>query len=230
MCASNVGRGSSSCSAGSSMRSTARSWRGMPTARSSASRSGSSTSCQTQPAMRPESTPGRGRIDYRLGVDGMHDLGGRQGFGRVEAEADEPPFHEPWEGRVHGMSETAHIGPGFRHAIERMDPTAYLTTSYYEHWLESIETRGVEHGLFTREDLAAASARIAAGEPVPQRCDPDAARAARAMLRPRPQSTYTAPAPRHGVGDAVTVVRVLPAGHTRCPGYLRGARGVVERV
>ena len=44
----------------------------------------------------------------------MHDLGGRQGFGRVETEPDEPPFHEPWEGRVHGMSETADVGPGFR--------------------------------------------------------------------------------------------------------------------
>jgi nitrile hydratase subunit beta len=163
-------------------------------------------------------------------VDGIHDLGGRQGFGRVEAEADEPPFHEPWEGRVHGMSETIHVGPGFRHAIERMEPAAYLTTSYYEHWMESIETRGIEHGFFTREDLAAAAARIEAGEPVPQRSDPEAAREARAMLRPRPKSTYSAPAPRHGVGDTVTVVRVLPAGHTRCPGYLRGAQGVVERV
>lgn len=163
-------------------------------------------------------------------MDGMHDLGGRQGFGRVEAEPGEPPFHEPWEGRVHGMSETAEIGPGFRHAIERMDPAAYLTTSYYEHWLESIETRGVEHGRFTRAELAAAARRIAAGEPVPRRSDPEGARAARAMLRPRPKSTYTAPPPRHGVGDRVTVIRVLPTGHTRCPGYLRGARGVVERV
>ena len=50
------------------------------------------------------------------------------------------------------------------------------------------------------------------------------------MLRPRPKSTFTAPPPRHGVGDRVTVVRVLPSGHTRCPGYLRGAQGVVERV
>jgi nitrile hydratase len=163
-------------------------------------------------------------------MDGIHDLGGRQGFGRVEPEPDEPPFHEPWEGRVHGMSETAHIGPGFRHAIERMDPVAYLTTSYYEHWLESIETRGIEHGRFTREDLRAAGKRIAAGESVPQRFDPEAARAARAMLRPRPQSTYTAAPPRHAAGDRVTVVRVLPSGHTRCPGYLRGAQGTVERV
>jgi nitrile hydratase beta subunit len=163
-------------------------------------------------------------------MDGIHDLGGRQGFGPVVAEADEPPFHEPWEGRVHGLSEAGTVGPGFRHAIERMGALAYLTTSYYEHWMSSIETRGIEHGRFTRAELDAAAARIAAGEPVPTRLDPEAAVAARASVRPRPKSTYSAPAPRHAAGDRVTVVRILPSGHTRCPGYLRGAGGVVKRV
>ena len=50
------------------------------------------------------------------------------------------------------------------------------------------------------------------------------------MLRPRPKSTYTAAPPRHGASDRVTVVRVLPSGHTRCPAYLRGAPGVIESV
>ena len=145
-------------------------------------------------------------------MDGIHDLGGRQGFGRVKAERDEPPFHAAWEGRVHGMSESAELGPGFRHTIERMGAVAYLTTSYYEHWLESMETRGVEHGRFTREELAAAAARVAVGEPVPRRLDPEAAVAARAMLRPRPKSTYSAPPPRHAAGDRVTVIRLLPVG------------------
>jgi nitrile hydratase subunit beta len=163
-------------------------------------------------------------------VDGIHDLGGRQGFGPVERELDEPPFHEAWEGRVHGMSETVTLGPGFRHAIERMDPAAYLTTSYYEHWLSSMETRGLEGGRFTRAEVDAASARVAAGEPVPTRLDPEAAVRARALFRPRPKSTYSAPPPLHAAGDRVTVVRLLPPGHTRCPGYLRGASGVVERV
>ena len=163
-------------------------------------------------------------------MDGIHDLGGRQGFGRVEAEPDGPPFHEPWEGRVHGMSETVTLGPGFRHAIERMDPVEYLTTSYYEHWLASMETRGLERGHFTRAELARAEARVAGGEPVPRRLDPAAAEEARAMFRPRPRRRHDGPAPRHEEGDWVTAIRLLPAGHTRCPGYVRGARGVVERV
>src|SRR5215216_592640 len=30
-------------------------------------------------------------------MNGIHDLGGMHGFGAVEREADEPPFHAPWE-------------------------------------------------------------------------------------------------------------------------------------
>lgn len=163
-------------------------------------------------------------------MDGVHDLGGRQGFGPVVAEPDGPPFHERWEGRVHGLDLTVDLGPGFRYAIERMGAVEYLTTSYYEHWLASMETRGIEHGVFTRAELDAAAARIAAGERVPVRLDPAAAGEVRAGLSPSRQESYEAPPPRHAVGDGVRVVRLLPPGHTRCPGYLRGAAGIVERV
>src|SRR5438132_7804486 len=30
----------------------------------------------------------------------IHDMGGMDGFGKVEPEPNEPPFHQPWEGRV----------------------------------------------------------------------------------------------------------------------------------
>jgi nitrile hydratase subunit beta len=32
-------------------------------------------------------------------MDGVHDMGGMHGFGKVEPEANEPVFHAPWEGR-----------------------------------------------------------------------------------------------------------------------------------
>ncbi len=31
-------------------------------------------------------------------MNGIHDLGGMHGLGPVLAEANEPVFHEPWEG------------------------------------------------------------------------------------------------------------------------------------
>ena len=36
-------------------------------------------------------------------MDGIHDLGGRDGFGAVETDEPEEQFHHPWEGRVRGM-------------------------------------------------------------------------------------------------------------------------------
>ena len=37
-------------------------------------------------------------------MNGIHDMGGMHGFGRVEREENEPVFHEKWEGRVLGIS------------------------------------------------------------------------------------------------------------------------------
>ena len=44
----------------------------------------------------------------------------------------------------------------FRHAIERMAPAEYLTTSYYEHWLHSLERVMMEKGQIDRAELEAA--------------------------------------------------------------------------
>jgi nitrile hydratase len=165
-------------------------------------------------------------------VDGIHDLGGKQGFGPVVTEQHEPPFHEPWEGRVHGISLTGSFGPGFRHAIEQMGAVEYLTTSYYEHWLHSIVERAVRNGRFTRAELEEWERRIAAGEDAPTRNDPEQAAEVRTWFGPEAEAPerYQAAPPRHASGDRVQVVRILPSGHTRCPGYLRGATGVVESV
>ncbi len=163
-------------------------------------------------------------------MDGAHDLGGKQGYGPVLREEDEPPFHEPWEGRVHGINLSSDVGPAFRYSIERMGAIEYLTTSYYEHWLSSMELNGVESGVFTRRELDDAAARIAAGENVPQRFDPEAVAAARLRITPHEEPTFEAPPPRFTPGDSVTVARRSPPGHCRCPAYLRGAPGVIESV
>ena len=93
-------------------------------------------------------------------MNGIHDMGGLDGFGRVEVEADEPVFHHPWERAVFGIS-TAVLGrrianvDAFRHAIERMDPVHYLASSYYEHWLTGAATLLVERGVVSAAELEA---------------------------------------------------------------------------
>ena len=37
-------------------------------------------------------------------MNGIHDMGGMDGMGPVTPEENEPVFHEPWEGRVYGLT------------------------------------------------------------------------------------------------------------------------------
>jgi len=91
-------------------------------------------------------------------MDGMHDLGGRQGFGAVRYTLDAPAFHAAWEVRANSLYAFA-VRSGlfnmdeYRHAIERMEPRHYLTASYYERSLTSLLTLCVEKGVVTREEL-----------------------------------------------------------------------------
>jgi nitrile hydratase subunit beta len=164
----------------------------------------------------------RRSIGRVLPVDGIHDLGGMQGFGAVDHSPSEPVFHEPWEPAARAlMSVVAGAvkpsGGEFRHSIERMDPGHYLTSSYYEHWLTAAATLAVEHGLVTHSDLEArAGGRFPLSGPVLGAPIVDAG-----------PGVSTAP---FSVGDRVRVRDRHPPGHTRCPGYVRGKTGTVVRV
>jgi nitrile hydratase beta subunit len=165
-------------------------------------------------------------------VDGIHDLGGMHGFGPVATEDDEPPFHEPWEGRVHGlMIGVAMVRgiDGFRYWIESMGNEAYLSGSYYEHWLHSLERILVNSGDLVPSDLDAA---VAAGtRPTVRREDPAAAAVVPALFTVAP-TAHRDPAPkgRFGDGDRVRVAHHVTSEHNRVPGYVRGAIGTVESL
>lgn len=156
-----------------------------------------------------------------VAVDGIHDLGGIQGFGPVEVEHDEPVFHADWERRVYRLTVAAmlagHLNGRFRHAIERMDPARYLASPYYEHWLTATATGLVEGGLVTQEEL---DDRLGAPYPV--------ARSTRAPRLDHPGPSVGES--RYEVGDAVRVREWHPVGHTRAPRYVQGKPGVVVRL
>ena len=155
-------------------------------------------------------------------MDGIHDLGGMQGFGPVAHSPAEQVFHEPWEGRARALLEVVAgavqpNGGEFRHAIERMAPGHYLTSSYYEHWLTAAATLAVEHGLVTQAELdARAGGRFPLSGPV--------------HAPPVAEAGSEASEPRFAVGERVRVREWHPPGHTRCPRYIRGKEGVVVRL
>ena len=151
-------------------------------------------------------------------MDGMHDLGGRQGFGRIRYSLKAQTFHEPWEKRVNALYSLAvKLGifnmDEYRHAIERMEPRHYLSASYYERSLTSLATLCVEKGIVTREELE----RRAQGQfPLSSPSAPGRSNVGdRQRLEP---------------GDHVRVRSDYVPGHVRMPGYIRGKTGVVVSV
>jgi len=166
-------------------------------------------------------------------MDGIHDLGGKQGFGTVEVEANEPTFHERWEAAVYTLTNRL-LAQGmiknvdqFRHAIERIDPIAYLTHSYYGRWLGGVETLLSECGFIDTDSLNAKvlekggdlSDRIAArpNPSSPALPDPESQGASR--------NVTTSPA--FTVGQRVRTLSASASGHTRLPAYARGRTGTV---
>jgi len=102
-------------------------------------------------------------------TEGVHDMGGARGFGRVTEEPDEPPFHAAWERRAFALTLAMGMPGGWnidmsRWAREQMPPARYLAASYYEHWLWGLEHLLVERGLLTREELEARVAVLRRGE------------------------------------------------------------------
>ncbi|HXG21069.1 MAG TPA: nitrile hydratase subunit beta [Methylomirabilota bacterium] len=165
-------------------------------------------------------------------MNGVHDMGGMTCYGPVVREENEPPFHAPWERRVFGLTMLA-MGrldtlDAFRHAIERMDPAHYLSSSYYEHWLAALETLAVEKGVLTPEELAGGvvkGARAVAEPPLPPEAAPHVVAHGAPCNRTEGRLT-----PRFKVGDRVKAKNLNPSGHTRLPRYVRGRAGVIDRV
>jgi nitrile hydratase beta subunit len=166
-------------------------------------------------------------------------MGGMHGFGPVirdpsDGALDEPPFHEAWEARTFGLA-VATSAKGLRTgssrpAIERIEPAAYLASSYYGRWAQGVEAAIVAGGSLTSAEIDLRATSAEGGPTRSPSTDPELAAAIKGFLN-QPTPTSGEPvAAAFGVGDRVTVRRMAPVGHHRCPRYIRGATGTVERI
>lgn len=164
-------------------------------------------------------------------MDGVHDMGGMDGFGKVEPEIDEPVFHAPWEGRVLAMQRALSFAGAWtidqsRYAGEQIPPPVYLTASYYDRWAMAMERNAVECGLAGADELAAGRA-LRPGRPLANTLTAEIVK--RGLFRGGFSRPTPAPA-RFTVGDRVRARNIHPRTHTRLPRYVRGHVGVIERV
>ncbi|MFZ2068350.1 MAG: nitrile hydratase subunit beta [Xanthobacteraceae bacterium] len=164
-------------------------------------------------------------------MDGVHDMGGMHGFGKVEPEPNEPVFHAPWEGRTYAINRAlGYTGiwtiDETRAGIERLPPAVYLGGSYYRKWELRLENLLVEKGLADADELAAGHA-LRAGKALKRTMK--AADVANALSRGSFSRPAQGPA-RFKPGDKVRTKNIHPRTHTRLPRYARGKTGVVEVI
>jgi len=151
-------------------------------------------------------------------MDGVHDLGGKQGFGPVVHNANAAVFHEDWEKRINALYGVA-VRAGifnmdeYRHAIERMAPRHYMSAGYYERTLTSLATLCVEKGVVSLTDLVQ---RAGGAFPL--------------ALPLGPGRSNESGRQFFDIGDRVQVRNDHVNGHVRMPGYIRGKTGVVVHI
>ncbi len=167
-------------------------------------------------------------------MDGIHDIGGKHGFGRVTLEEDEPVFHEKWEAAVFAMTNAGAAAGAwnntdrFRHAIERIDPVAYLSHGYYGRWLGGIESLLIEADIVTRASIDEKVRQVggSAFDRVASRPNP----------KPEPQGSASTErtafrqisrAAKFKPGDRVRTAHQVKSGHTRLPAYARNKVGLI---
>lgn len=171
-------------------------------------------------------------------MDGIHDMGGTEGYGPVPFVADEDVrVTTRWEA-ISGAALFALLRSrktnidAHRHRIERIDPTRYLPISYWGRWLAAVESATVDQGIAEQVEIDRAITALGhtpeTTAPVP-RMHPAVALEARTndptfrreIDRPR----------RFGVGDRVATLADAPnRGHHRLPRYARGRTGTVVRA
>ena len=164
-------------------------------------------------------------------MDGIHDMGGMHGFGKVEPEPNEPVFHAAWEAHCLALNRAmGYTGiwtiDQTRAGIEELPPDIYLTSSYYKKWAVRLENLVASRGLAAADEIEAGHA-LRPGKPLKRKLA--AADVPNTLTRGSYSRPAAAPA-RFAPGDRVRTKNIHPPTHTRLPRYARDKIGVIEAI
>lgn len=161
-------------------------------------------------------------------MDGIHDLGGLEGFGPVPTEREDEPFHANWEARMWAIARAGLVQDmtidWFRHGLERMVPADYLSYPYFAKWCANYFMMLIDNGTLSMDEVISGLA----GEKAPS---PKAISVEDALeLHRNSAPSYrfdTDHPPQFELTQAVVTKKHLAASHTRLPRYARNASGHV---
>ena len=161
-------------------------------------------------------------------MDGIHDLGGKQGHGPVPVETGDAPFTHDWERRMWGLAR-AGIAHGitidwFRHGLERMVPEDYLSYSYFQKWATNYLMLLIDTGQIDMAEVT--EGRKSPPMPPASALDIDAVlQFQKELCTDFSRTIDTQPA--HEVGERVLTRSHTTAPHSRLPQYAQGRTGTI---
>ena len=164
-------------------------------------------------------------------MNGVHDMGGMQGFGPIRPEVNEPVFHAPWEGRVITMVMAIAAWGRFgadqrRYVRELIPPAEFLSMSYYQIWYTGLIANMLDAGMVTREEVDLGTPAAGSAKLTPAL---SSARVPTFFANGAPKKRNVPAVANFRVGQRVRARNINPTTHTRLPRYARGKSGVVTR-
>jgi nitrile hydratase subunit beta len=163
-------------------------------------------------------------------MNGVHDLGGMQDMGPVQAEKNEPVFHEPWQARAFACTRA--MGgwrkwnlDAMRFQREQIAPVDYFRMSYYERWIVALVELMLKNGMVTPAELESGKPDPGSAKLTP----PLTAEKAQILVtKGVPASRDVAVTARFHTGERVRARNINPVVHTRLVRYARGKTGTIQ--
>ncbi len=163
-------------------------------------------------------------------MDGVHDIGGVQGFGPVKTNEPDVPFKTDWDARMWGLNGAMSQPDDWtldwwRHVRELIDPVDYLTRPYFDQWAQIYMALLIDSGVASLEEIVSGHAQGPNPElgPVLKAQDVPAA-----MGRAGKFDSDDTIEPAFADGSKVRTKAAGHSGHTRLPRYAMGRGGVVH--
>jgi nitrile hydratase beta subunit len=171
-------------------------------------------------------------------MDGIHDVGGKQGYGAIDVDEVDlyeigEAFHHDWEAREWGISRCARTPDitidWWRHCRELIAPVDYLSRPYFDTWAQTDFATYIDGGFFTLDEVFSGHSNTdddpldeAPPEPM-SKADAVIADSQKAI---RFDSEIT-DQPIFAIGDRVITNKHGHSGHTRLPQYARNCVGKI---
>jgi nitrile hydratase len=158
------------------------------------------------------------------------DVGGQEGWGRIEHEREGELFHTPWERQAFALTLAMGATGAWNIDMARSRRETlpdYGSLSYYQIWIGALQRLLLDRGLIGVDELAAAH-MLHPASPVARVLR--ASDVARTLASGSPTQRSASGPARFALDDRVRARSHEVPHHTRLPGYAHGKVGRIDAI